>query len=403
MKQIERTTDTDRSKFANQAAFCYLSENEERFKSAASADGEADFLGIIEVGGDGSYDQEEFQKAREQYCSAEANFANLDTLTSNLTSRFDQYSLRAVQSCLNSCQAGGLYCNISAENDLIATVVARWNPVGGVNETSITGANAAGATYLKPLVGDDPLTSGATIGSQGVSFNFQRSNASDMQFNLQTTGGTCTVTSKQPELTVQIAGSIWATGQERRFDTGSFQVSQPKDSGTCSRSIRDRPVRRCPTLDGQAMIIQDVWQSNYSGNDATVTQRATDNNQCVTAYITSVDAGRGTLGDCRGRTWLNSLDINYRGYSDFSNISTPKIEFNGEAFLDENLDASFSATYPTTSIEHFSNLTWNFEIEVSEKIDGRTVRSFELNGATPSSRDYTATISGGQLTVVKAN
>lgn len=151
------------------------------------------------------------------------------------------------------------------------------------------------------------------------------------------------------------------------------------------------------------MIIQDVWQSNYSGNDATVTQRATDNNQCVTAYITSVDAGRGPLGDCRGRTWLNSLDINYRGYSDFSNISTPKIEFNGEAFLDENLDASFSATYPTTSIEHFSNLVWNFEIEVSEKIDGRTVRSFELNGATPSSRDYTATISGGQLTVVKAD
>lgn len=124
VRQIESTTDTDRSKFASQAAFCYLSENEERFKSAAKADGEADFLGIIKVGGDGSYDREEFRKAREQYCSAEASSANLDTLNTNLSSRFDQNSLRAVQSCLSSCQNGGLYCNISAEDDLVTTVVA---------------------------------------------------------------------------------------------------------------------------------------------------------------------------------------------------------------------------------------------------------------------------------------
>jgi len=214
-----------------------------------------------------------------------------------------------------------------------------------VNETLIAGASAPGAEYIKPIVGDDPLVSGGIIGSQGVSFLFKRSPDSDMQFNLQTSGGTCTVTSKRPELTVQLSGSIWATGQERRFDTGFFQVSQPRDGGTCSRTIKNRPVCRCPTLDGQALVIQDVWQSNYNGNDATVTQQATDEGKCVTAFITSIDAGRDRAGFCRGRTWLNSLDINYRGYSDFPNISTPKISFNGEAFLDENLDASFSTTY----------------------------------------------------------
>lgn len=401
VRQIQRTTDSDKSKFASQAAFCYLSETEDRFKSATSGGGNFEFFEVLELGVDGSYDSEKINKAREQYCSSSSNQSDLNKLATNLSSRFDQYSLRALQSCLNSCKAGGLFCNILAEDDATATVAAKWNPVGGVNETIITGASVTGAKYIKPLIGDDPLAEGKKVGSQGLTFDFEKSAERDMKFTLQTSGGTCTVTSEKPELTVEFKGQIWGTGRERRFNTDHFKVSQPRDSGTCSRSIRNRPVRRCPTIDGKKITIQDVWQANYNGNDATVTQRATDNNSCVTAYITSVDAGRGTFGDCRGRTWLNSLDIFYRGYSDFDGALTPKINISGESFLDDNLDAAFSASYPLTTIKDFSDLVWNFEVAVNEKIDNKVVKSFQINSTSPEYRDYIATISNGQLTIVK--
>lgn len=401
VKQIDRTSDSDKSQYAKTALFCYLSENEERYKNITKADGSGDIFGIIEVSGNGSYDKQKIEKAREQYCSAESRNENIDKLTTNLKTRFDQYSLRAVQSCLNSCQSGGLFCNITSENDEVTTVSAKWHPVGGVNDTKITGASVTGGNYIKPIIGDNPLVGGASIGSQGVNFIFEKKTDKDLVFNLQTSGGTCSITSKQPELTVAVQGKIWAVGTERRVKTGSFNISYPKDEGTCSRRTVDLPIKRCPALDGQKMIIEDVWQANYKGNDAKVRQIPTNNNSCVTAYITSIDAGRGTVGDCRGRTWLDSLDIFYRGYSNFSAVETPKVDFSGEAFLDANLDASFSATYPKTTIEKFSGLTWRYELNISEKVNGRTLRSFTMNSSNNKFRDYEANISDGQISIVK--
>lgn len=200
-------------------------------------------------------------------------------------------------------------------------------------------------------------------------------------------------------------GSVWAQAITHVPITGSFIVSAPRDGGTCSRRIIDRPHKHCPTVRGESVLIDSVTLGAPEGNRGRVTGfEITDKGQCVTAYVTSIDDGRGTFGDCRGRSWLSSQAVNYNGsVQETQQIESQQIaatvQIDGEVS-----DATLLTSQYEGDISGFEDIEWFFSVSVHEFEGDQLVSEFELSNSNLAVSGFEARISGnGTLVITKSS
>ncbi len=193
-----------------------------------------------------------------------------------------------------------------------------------------------------------------------------------------------------------VNGEIWAEGTRRIPYSDYFSVHAPRDGGTCSRRIIRQPHQFCPTFEGRPLQIERFELGQPEGNGGFATAEITDEGRCVTAYITSIDGGRGTFGDCRGRSWLTRQDIRFFGYSLVPNSTAEPQRV--DATIEVGVDGNYSFTQQYGGdIRGFESLEWKYNLNVSRFLDFVLDSTFSLSHASPARDTMTSQIQSGLL------
>jgi hypothetical protein len=195
-----------------------------------------------------------------------------------------------------------------------------------------------------------------------------------------------------------VNGEIWAEGARRIQYGDYFSVHAPRDGGTCSRRIIRQPHQFCPTFEGRPLQIERFELGKPEGNGGFATAEITDEGRCVTAYITSIDGGRGTLGDCRGRSWLTSQDIRFFGYSLVPNSTSEPQRVDTTIEVGGDGGYSFTQQYGGDT-KGFESLEWKYNLNVSRFLDFELDSTFSLSHASPITDAMTSKIQSGLLTL----
>ena len=201
-----------------------------------------------------------------------------------------------------------------------------------------------------------------------------------------------------PQEYFSVNGTIWAEGTRRVPYNDLFVVKAPRDGSTCSRRIERRPHRFCPTFEGRPLQIERLELGAPEGNDGFATAEITDGGLCVTAYVTSIDDGRGTFGDCRGRSWLNRQEIRFFGFSRVPNSSSKQQRV--DTIIDVGTDGNYSYSQQYAGQpQDFEDLIWKYNLNVTRFLNDELASSFSLSTSSPTSDTMISAIDGGLLSL----
>ena len=201
-----------------------------------------------------------------------------------------------------------------------------------------------------------------------------------------------------PQEYFSVNGTIWAEGTRRVPYNSLFVVKAPRDGSTCSRRIERRPHRFCPTFEGRPLQIERLELGAPEGNDGFATAEITDGGLCMTAYVTSIDDGRGTFGDCRGRSWLNRQEIRFFGFSRVPNSSSKQQRV--DTIIDVGTDGNYSYSQQYAGQpQDFEDLIWKYNLNVTRFLNDELASSFSLSTNSPTSDTMISAIDGGLLSL----
>lgn len=273
-----------------------------------------------------------------------------------------------------------LYCGYELEETLGQIVVDRNSATDGCN-ASVVAIQSNHSGVVKPTSRED------------TTYRFLRVALSEVGADQKDVSGI-----KDVSISYAVNGILWGEGTERVEYTDSFVVSAPRDASTCSRRIVRRPHRVCPTFEGFPMQITDFALGSPQGNDGYAEAEITDGGRCITAYVTSIDAGRGIVGDCRGRSWLNRQEIKFTGIARVQGSTLPH----------QNIDLTIgplSEEVFSTSQMYFGNssdfedIIWKYNLNVSRFSSDQLDGTFSLSHRNPKHSLLTTSIDEGTLTI----
>ena len=338
------------------------------------------------------------EKWRNSVCVDEEKNMDSESLFSRIKNIGDKDIVSDAEQCYDKCQTGGLFCELVRLDEQTLLFFTNWtNPSNSNKFPKLTGGGVVGGRISDVgAFGERVLQVGKTITKIGAIVPIDATNPAErVSVTIDTDiAGFCEAKVDGVDVSYNLIASLEGFGQ------ATSKVEQKQRHRISNRgSCNEKNVRGSWPI----CLPQNAKNINYDLRKHSIARGKVwvvlgePTKYCATLHAQYSDAGRTTLGNCRGNGWVDAeLRVFGEVYKDHTLIPQEENEF---IILPHGQGTQVTFQYPLKLIRGVKNINWVYQVKVVEKSMKHTVE-YELSNAAPNFGNFTSNITNeGTLSV----